>query len=141
MFMKITRFFAFILVLVGILTALNTVYAEGVSIPGNLRPRGLPTIDISEPDSGNNAAIYSESKVRGLLIMQFTSVLLSAAGVVSILFIVWNGYSMILAAGKEEKLTEAKKGLTWAIIGLILVILSYSIIRFIIATPFIASTE
>ncbi len=51
-------------------------------------------------------------------------------------FIIQNAFGIISAAGSEEKLGQHKKGLTWAIVGLLLIILSYSIIRFIISVPF-----
>lgn len=53
--------------------------------------------------------------------------LLFASAIASI-FIVVNGYQYILAAGNPEKIEKAKQGLTWSIMGFILVISSYGIV-------------
>lgn len=59
-------------------------------------------------------------------------VLLQIAGALAIYFIVTSGFNYVKAFGREEELQKAKKGLTWAIIGFIVVILSYMIVQNII---------
>jgi len=46
--------------------------------------------------------------------------------------IVINAAKMLAAAGDDEKIGEAKKGITWALGGLVLLILSYVIIQFVV---------
>jgi len=51
--------------------------------------------------------------------------------IVSIAFIIWGGYQYITSRGDEEKAESGKKTITNAIIGLVLVILSYTIVLII----------
>ena len=54
--------------------------------------------------------------------------LLGIAGSVALIMIIAGGFFYIGAAGDEQKATQGKKILTWAIGGLVVVLLSYSII-------------
>lgn len=59
-------------------------------------------------------------------------VMLQLAGVLAIYFIVTSGFNYVKAFGRDEEIQKAKKGLTWAIVGLLVVILSYAIVQNII---------
>ena len=54
--------------------------------------------------------------------------LLSVAGVITIFMLVIGGIMYMTAGGDEQKVATAKKVVTWAIIGLGLILISYSII-------------
>lgn len=58
--------------------------------------------------------------------------LLSWAWLVSIVFIVWAGISMMLAGGNEERLTSAKTTLRNAILGFVVILLSFIILNSVI---------
>lgn len=133
---------------IGILLSAGIVpaYAEAGGIPVDplLRPDSAPTITGSEPNvSGSESERmsralddYREQSVKERLLHRIVSIILSIAGVIAIFFIIQNAFGLVTSAGGEEKVTQHKKGLMWAIIGLILIILSYSIIRFIIDLTF-----
>ena len=53
--------------------------------------------------------------------------LLSVAGVITIFMLVVGGIMYMTAGGDEQKVTTAKKMVTWTIIGLGLILISYSI--------------
>lgn len=103
-----------------------------VGLPSKYRPPSAPTISGIDEDSTNvdTARIH--------LTQRIVNVLFSAAGIIALFFLMNNAWWLITAGGSEETLTQHKKGMMWAIIGLLLVILSYSIIRFIITVPFAA---
>jgi hypothetical protein len=101
-----------------------------VTIPDAYRPTNLPTYNPTEPSNATTDAIRNEMTFR------FLNILYSIAGTVAIIFIVTNSWFLIAAAGSEEQVGERKKGLMWALIGLVLIILSYTIIRFVIQMPF-----
>jgi len=46
---------------------------------------------------------------------------------IAVVFIIIGGYRMITSAGNEETITKAKSTLTWALIGLVVVILAWII--------------
>lgn len=54
-------------------------------------------------------------------------------GVVAVGFIVWSGISIITSKDNEEKLKKAQKYLINAVIGFVLIALSWTIVSFIIA--------
>jgi len=52
------------------------------------------------------------------------SIALNLAGIVATIFIVIGGYQYLTAYGSEDKATAGKNTLTWAIIGLVFIIVS-----------------
>lgn len=59
---------------------------------------------------------------------------LNLIGLISMFFIILNGFRYMLARGNEEQIAKAKSGITWSVFGLIVTILSYTIISAIINT-------
>ncbi len=57
---------------------------------------------------------------------------LSLVGIISIGFIIYGGYQYITSRGDEEQATAGKRTLTNAIIGLVIVILSYVLVKVVI---------
>lgn len=68
-----------------------------------------------------------------LILKKIADGLLYIAAPVTIVFIAYSATGYIIAMGKQEGLDEAKKGITWSIMGLILVIMSYGLTRLLIA--------
>jgi len=52
-------------------------------------------------------------------------------GVVALFFIIWAGFNMVNSGGDPKKVEGAKKIMTYAIIGLVIILLSFGIIYFI----------
>jgi len=67
------------------------------------------------------------------------SSLLGLLGVVFLVLTIYGGYLYMTAAGKDEQIKQAKKVIVSAVIGLIIVILSYAIAQFVL-TAFLRST-
>ncbi len=53
---------------------------------------------------------------------------LGIIGVVAVLYLVTNGYRYVMARGDEAQMTQAKKGIMFAIIGLLFVLGAYTIV-------------
>lgn len=60
-----------------------------------------------------------------------TNAFLLFAGVVSLFLIVWAGIRFITSGGDQKQVAAARQVLTYAIVGLIIVLSSFSIIFFI----------
>lgn len=58
--------------------------------------------------------------------------LLGLAGILALLALVWGGIRYITALGNESTAAEAKKIITWAVIGLLVVGGSYAIINTVV---------
>lgn len=63
------------------------------------------------------------------LIVDIIYILLYFAGAVAVLFIIVGGFWYITSAGNEEQAEKGRKALVNAIIGIIVIVLSYTIIR------------
>lgn len=81
---------------------------------------------------GAQYAGYGEGQVDPRAIaMRIIMIVLTFLGVVFAFLIVLSGYWLITSRGEEEKITKARKTIQGAIIGLIIVLLSYSIAYFV----------
>lgn len=63
--------------------------------------------------------------------IQIIQIALLVAGSVAILFLIAGGYRYIVARGNEEAVEAAKKTISGAILGLVIIILSFTIITVI----------
>ena len=54
---------------------------------------------------------------------------LMVIGLVSLAMIIWNGFMYLTSRGDKTKIDNAKRGLTWSILGLILALFAYTIIK------------
>jgi len=70
---------------------------------------------------------YTMSQIAGTAV----KALLSLLGVIFIILIIYAGYMWMTASGNEEQLTKAKETIRKAIIGLIIIVGSFAVWRFI----------
>lgn len=109
-----------------ILTVLITLFSiqtvNAYQIDESYRPINSP-FELSKELKSNNV-----SATRTVLEIIAGSLLYFAAPV-AIIMIAYGGLSMVIGGAESEKLEEAKKHLTWSLIGLGIIILSYSIVR------------
>lgn len=57
--------------------------------------------------------------------------ILGFVGTVALLVIIWAGFTYVTSAGNADKLKKAKSAITFAIIGIIIVAISYSAVVFL----------
>lgn len=62
------------------------------------------------------------------------NIVLSSLGLITVILIIYGGVVWMTAGGNEEKITKAKKIITSAIIGLVIILLAWSIFIFTITT-------
>jgi len=53
------------------------------------------------------------------------------AGVVAVIFVIYAGFKFVTSKGDPEQVNNAKKTLTYAIIGLLFILLSFAILNLI----------
>lgn len=56
---------------------------------------------------------------------------LMASGVVAVFFIIFAGAKLVTSGGDQKKVEGARKTMTWAIIGLVIILMSYFIVNFL----------
>lgn len=105
---------------------LGTAAVHAYQIDPSLRPSNEPfALDKEIEETGASGATI-------VVLQIIAGALLYFAIPIGVIAIVFSGSSMVLYGAEQEKLDAAKKHLTWSIIGLVTVILSYSIVRIII---------
>lgn len=60
------------------------------------------------------------------------NVLMFAAGITALIMILVSAFRFVTANGSAERVTKARQALTYAIIGLVVAILSFAIVHFVI---------
>lgn len=65
------------------------------------------------------------------IILRVIQILLAIAGLVAVIFLIVGGFRYITAGGNEETAEAAKKTITNAIIGIVIIILAFVIVRVI----------
>lgn len=68
----------------------------------------------------------------GELVTTIIEISLLLVGSIAVIFVIFGGFKYLTANGDEEKIKSAKKTIINAIIGLIIVLLAYSIVRIVI---------
>lgn len=59
---------------------------------------------------------------------------IALSGAVALIYLIWGGLQYLTAAGNEQQATKAKTTLTWAIVGLLLIISSYALVKYFATT-------
>ena len=99
----------------------------------------MEKITLSTPGGGN---IYSQLDDNNSLpqggfsdfqsiIRWGTTVLILGAVILSLVFLIWGGIDWITSGGSQEKLTAARKKITYSVIGLIISLGAFMIINII----------
>ncbi|MFA7170934.1 MAG: pilin [Candidatus Paceibacterota bacterium] len=96
------------------LLPLSTVLAGGWVAPAN-KPNGVPE-DLDKT------------------ILSATNWILGLISLIAVLAIIWGGVQYLTSAGNEDTMRTAKKTITYAIIGLVVAGIAYSIVNVLITT-------
>ena len=76
-------------------------------------------VGVTSPIASNNILTLSGTVFKGLA---------GLVAVLSMFFIIINGFRYMTAQGNDEQVENAQRGLQWAVIGLIIVLLGYVIV-------------
>jgi flagellar basal body-associated protein FliL len=68
------------------------------------------------------------------IINKFITWVLLLVGALAVLFIVWGGLQYITSSGNKDKAEQAKQTLTYAVIGLIVIVLAKVIVNLVTGT-------
>jgi len=63
------------------------------------------------------------------IMQKFGNGLTGVAAALAVLFIILNCFTLITAVGETDKISNAKKGLIWSLVGLVLIVGSYVIVK------------
>ncbi|MCX6739858.1 MAG: hypothetical protein NTZ49_01350 [Candidatus Parcubacteria bacterium] len=92
--------------------------------------QGLKNINPNLDATASQAGVKGETDL-AVFIGTAVQVLFSLLGLVFVILIIYGGFQYMTASGSEEKAAKARKIIISAVIGLIIIIASYSIAYFI----------
>jgi len=99
--------------------------AAGVSLPAELHPEYAPVISLQNGNIADYGNYFLQLIAGGLIYI---------AAPMAVLIIAIGGVRYIASHGEQTQMEGAKKTITWAIIGLVIIIFSYAIIEAIITS-------
>lgn len=85
-----------------------------------LRPTDVPDEIMNATQSEGNFRIWLRT------ILNFSLYFL---GLIAMSVLIYSGYQYVISFGEEDKVDKAKKAITYAIIGIIIILLSYAIVN------------
>ncbi|MCX6734095.1 MAG: pilin [Candidatus Peregrinibacteria bacterium] len=105
-----------------------------IGIPSELQPQNVPLKGLNETITQQVAAGGQDGAVTAAnTVLQYVAnLLLFFAAPLAVLFIARAGADYAFALGEDSKIESAKRELTWSLIGLVLVMFSYVLVRVII---------
>ena len=135
---KVLKTFGLI-ILITFAFSILTEIVSAYQIEQNFKPDNQPFgLDYNENSGGN--ALGEGASDEGapgsfatILILQIMAgTLLYFAAPVAVIMLAAAGWQMTTGGAETEKLEQAKKNITWTIVGLLAIIFSYSIVKFAI---------
>ena len=81
----------------------------------------------------NDAGGTTNTTSANTLIKNIVNTMLFLVGVLSVIMIIYGGIQYVISVGDSGKVAKAKTTIIYAIVGLIVAILSYAIVNFVIS--------
>jgi hypothetical protein len=103
--------------------ACNSTQAQG----GAVQPKDSPTCQQKNSEGGGNNQITGPKNI----INTAAGIIALVTGLAAVVMIIISGFTMITSAGNAERVTSSRRRLVAAIIGLVIVVLAWTLIRFV----------
>ncbi len=68
------------------------------------------------------------------ILVNIVNMVLGLLGLVALIVVIIGGFRWMISMGEEERITRAKKTISGALIGIVLVLLSWAIVNFVLKT-------
>lgn len=127
-------------------TLLFTTVQAAIGIPKELEPKNIglkglnQTITDTVKQSGANGGQDGAVTAANIVLQYIANILLFFAAPLAVLFLARAGSDYAFAMGEDSQLENAKRELTWSILGLVLVMFAYVIVRIIIQPAVLLQT-
>ena len=89
------------------------------------------TAFFDNPQGGSSTPNAAAKGTLGANVASLLNYFVGLLGLVSVGFLIYAGVLMVTAGGNEEQTTKAKKIIMYAVAGIVLVILSFTIVTFV----------
>ena len=106
--------------MVGALTIISMIPTASAAIIGS---GDLPS-NLGEATGG-------ESSLRSIIV-KVINYFLGFLGLIAVIMIIYGGFTYVTAAGKQEAVDSAKKTILYAIVGIVIILLSFAIVNTVV---------
>jgi len=110
-------------------TSIATTFSAMVFTVNNVLAAGSSFYD--NPQGGASTPNAAAQGTLGDNVSQIINYFLGMLGLVAVAMLIYAGMLMVTAGGEEEQIGKAKKIITYAVIGIVIIVLSYTIIGFV----------
>ena len=122
---------------VATLWAGRAMAAGAVSRPLIIAQEEVKEVEINNPAMAGAAAARADGMPAELLgnngtFTNLANTILYIVGLVSVVMLIFGGLRYVVSGGDSKKVTDAKNTVLYAIIGLVIAILSYAIVNFVL---------
>lgn len=130
---KFLKSFLISVVLLQSLMAIPSAVSAQVLIPKEYLPTSTPFRNSFDGTNAGNSASQDIAVTTTIRILQIlANIMLFIAAPLAVLMITHGGMSYAFAMGEQGKIDGAKREITWAILGLIMIITSYIVVNMLI---------
>ena len=111
-------------------TLVAAVLSLAVAAVAVVMPIALPSAS-AQFKSGLDAARTQEMSTKpiGTTIGEVVNIFLYFVGAVAVIVVIWGGFQYITSSGDSQKATTAKNTIMYAVIGIVVVVMSYAIVN------------
>lgn len=81
--------------------------------------------------TGSDKPIAAASGTLGQNITLLINYFLGILGLIAVGFLIYSGVLMVTAGGDEQQISKARKIITYAVIGIVIILLSWTIVTFV----------
>jgi hypothetical protein len=137
------KFIAFIMAgLTTFMVGSSLVFAEDTVTQSKppIIPAGTYNQNQTKPGQSNistimlpGAGVDQGKALQEQVLPNITNIIISITGGLSLLFVIISGIQILTGFGNDEKIGEAKKTLLWALVGVVISLLSYAIVQIIVS--------
>mgnify|MGYP001559198568 CR=1 FL=1 len=106
---------------------INPVEGETIKVKEGVH-QDVGSLKIPGAKSDQSGKYFQEN-----FLPKLTGMLIASGGGIALLFVIIGGIQILTAYGNDEKIATAKKTITWALAGLLIMILAYSIVQIIVS--------
>ncbi|RLC38422.1 hypothetical protein DRH27_02290 [Candidatus Falkowbacteria bacterium] len=121
------KFSLILIIIIFFVILLNVSFVDATeyNADGSIKKSSSP-VELKNPLGGTGPA--DVNKVIG----QVINGVLGIVGSLALLMFIYGGFTWMTAAGSSEKVTKGKDILVWAVVGLIVIFMSYAFVRLIL---------
>lgn len=105
------------------------------------------SLDLDEQEGFESGQIPDEFGSGGTpkdireIVIDIVNIFLTFLAIIFLVLIIWGGYEWMMAGGNEDKVSKAKDRIKNGIIGMVIILVAYSITNFVIEELLDATTD